>query len=285
MADGVAVALRALAFAAALSAAGTAIFVWLFGGSLDRSASRIRKLTRATALAGLLLTVAHVVVEPVRLAGAWNGIFDASLHALLLGTDFGTTTAVRILGLLTVFAGALRPGRPGDGLALAGAPLIAASFAFMGHTAADPERWLLAPLLIAHLIAIAFWFGSLRPLAAVASYEAPMVAGAVIARFSGIATRLVPAAFAAGVGMAVLLLPGWSSLRTAYGFSLMAKVAGFSTLMLLAAFNKWRLGPGVGRGDGAAVAAFRRSVAVEWVLIVGVVGVTAAMTALFDVRH
>ena len=285
MADIVAIGLRALAFAAALSAAGTAIFVWLFGTLLDRSARRIRRLTFATALAGLLLTAAHAIVEPARLAGAWSGIVDASLHTLLLGSDFGTTTAVRLLGLLAVLAATFRPGRAGDGLAVAGAVLIAASFAFMGHTAADAERWLLAPVLIVHLVAIAFWFGALWPLAAVAQHEEPAAAGVVIGRFSAIATWAVPGIFLAGVAMASLLLPGWSSLRTAYGFSLMAKVAGFSTLMALAALNKWRLGPGVGRGDAAAAAAFRRTIAAEWLLIVGVVAVTAVMTALFAVRH
>jgi len=285
MADIVAIGLRALAFAAALSAAGAAIFVWLFGTSLNRSARRIRGLTSATAVCGLLLTAAHVVVEPARLAGAWSGIFDASLQTLLLGSAFGTTAAVRVLGLLTVLAGSLRPGRAGDGLALAGAVLIAASFAFMGHTAADPQRWLLAPLLILHLVAIAFWFGALWPLADMAQHEAPAAAGATIRRFSAIATWVVPGVFVAGVAMASLLLPGWSSLRTAYGFSLMAKVAGFSTLMGLAALNKWRFGPGIGRGDGVAVAAFRRTIAAEWLLIFGVVMVTAAMTALFSVWH
>jgi putative copper export protein len=283
MPDVVAIGLRALAFAAALSAAGTAIFVWLFGPSLDRSARRIRALTSATALAALPLSVAYAIVEPVRLAGAWSGMLDASLHAVLLGSDFGTTTAVRILGLLTLLAGSRRPGRAGDGLALAGALLIAVSFAFMGHTAADPERWLLAPLLVAHLVAIAFWFGALWPLAAVARHEEPAVAGGVIGRFSGIAVQAVPAIFVAGVAMASLLLPDWSSLRTAYGFSLMAKVAGFSTLMALAALNRWRFGPGIARGERASVAAFRRTIAAEWLLIVGVVAVTAAMTALFAV--
>jgi len=285
MADVVAIGLRALAFAAALSAAGAAIFVWLFGASLDRSAHRIRALTSKTALCGLLLTAAYAVVEPVRLAGAWSGIVDASLQALLLGSDFGTTAAVRVLGLLAVLAGSLRPGRAGDGLALAGAVLIAASFAFMGHTAADPERWLLAPLLVVHLVAIAFWFGALWPLAAVAQHEAPAAAGATIGRFSAIATWVVPGIFLAGVAVASLLLPGWSSLRTAYGFSLMAKVAGFSTLMGFAALNKWRFGPAIGRGDRAAVVAFRWTVAAEWLLIFGVVTITAVMTALFAVRH
>jgi len=285
MADFVAIGLRALAYAAALSAAGAAMFVWLFGESIDLSARRIRALTSTAALAGLLLSIAHAIVEPVRLAGAWSGILDASLQAMLLGSDFGTTTAVRILGLLTLLAGSRRPGRAGDGLALAGAVLIAVSFAFMGHTAADPERWLLAPLLVAHLVAIAFWLGALWPLAAVASHEAPAVAGAVIGRFSGIAVGAVPAIFVAGVAMASLLLPDWSSLWTAYGFSLMAKIAGFSTLMALAALNKWRFGPGIARGDGASVVALRRSIAVEWLLILAVVAVTATMTALFAVGH
>ena len=43
--------------------------------------------------------------------------------------------------------------------------------------------------------------------------------------------------------------------------------------------------PGIARGDRASVAAFRRSIAAEWSLIVVVVAVTAAMTALFAVGH
>jgi putative copper resistance protein D len=285
MADIVAIGLRALAIAATLSAAGTAMFVWLFGESLDRSARRIRGLMFATALAALLLTVAHAVVEPARLAGAWSGIVDSSLQSVLFGSDFGATTAMRELGLLIVLAGSFRPERAGDGAALIGAALVAASFAFMGHTAADPERWLLAPLLVVHLLAVAFWFGALWPLAAVASHESPPVAGAVIGRFSGIAVRFVPAILLAGICMASLLLPGWSSLGTAYGFSLMAKIAGFTTLMGLAALNKWRLGPRVAQGDRVAVAALRGSMMAEWLLILAVLFVTAAMTALFSVGN
>lgn len=285
MVDVFAVGLRALAFATALSAAGAAIFVALFGASLDRSPRRIRQLTAAAALTGLLLTLGHAIAEPARLAGAWSGIVDASLQVLLLGSDFGTATAVRVLGLLAVLTAALRQGRESDGLAVGGAVLVAASFAFMGHTAADPERWLLAPLLTLHLVAIAFWFGALWPLAIVARHEAPAVAGAVLGRFSAIAAWAVPGIFVGGVAMASLLLPDWSSLRTAYGFSLMAKVGGFSTLMVLAALNKWRFGPAIARGDESAVTALRRTIAAEWILIVGIVAVTAAMTALFSVGH
>jgi putative copper export protein len=283
MEDIVAIGLRALAFAASLSAAGAAIFVWLFGGVLERSAGRVRRLALTTVLAALLFTVAHAIVEPVRLAGAWTGMLDSSLQAVLLGSDFGATTAVRELGLLIVLAGTLRPGRAGDGAALIGAALIAASFAFMGHTAADTDRWLLAPLLVVHLLAIAFWFGALWPLAIVARHEDRPVTGAVIERFSRIAVWLVPVILIAGVCMASLLLPDLASLRSPYGYSLLAKVAGFAILMGLAAINKWRLGPGVGRGDHAAAAAFRTAVTAEWFLIVVIVGVTATMTALFSV--
>jgi putative copper resistance protein D len=225
----------------------------------------------------------YAIVEPARLAGAWSGIFDRSLHALLLGSNFGTTSAVRMLGLLIVFSGSLRPGRTGDGVALIGATLISASFTLMGHTATDAERWLLAPLLLAHLVAIAFWFGSLWPLAAVARYEQPAVAGVVIGQFSRVAVRTVPAILIVGILMAGVLLPDWSSLRTPYGFSLLAKVAGFTILMGLAATNKWRLGPRIGHGDRASGAAFRFLVMAEWLLILAVIAVTATMTALFSV--
>lgn len=285
MADFVAIGLRAAAAAAALLAAGLPIFLLLYGRLLDRSSHRIRSAVRPTALTALALLILHFVVEPVRLAGAWSGVLDASLHALLLSSDFGTTIAARALGLLSIAGSTLRTGRSGTVLALTGATLIAASFALMGHTATDPERWLLAPLLSVHLLAIAFWFGSLWPLWMVTSLETAKVAGQTIAQFSRTALRVVPLVFLAGLAMSGLLLPGLSGLRTPYGYLLITKVGAFSLLMALAAMNKWRLAPGVARGDRASAIAFRASVLAEWALILAAVTVTAVMTALFSPDH
>jgi putative copper export protein len=271
--DLIAIGLRALEFVAVLQAAGVALFLWLFGGSLERAARPIGTLAVSTAAAGLVLSIGHALVEPARLAGEFSGILDPSLQGMLLASDAGTTTAIRVLGLAMVAGGSLKPSRLGT---------IAASFAFMGHTASDDRRWLLAALLILHLMLVAFWFGALWPLLVAVKRESLAVAGRVIEEFSRVAVWLVPIVFLAGLGLAVAFVPDLASLRTPYGLLLLTKVAGFALLMGLAALNKWRLGARIARGEGAVLQAFRRAVLAEWVLIVGVVTVTATMTGLFS---
>ena len=70
--------------------------------------------------------------------------------------------------------------------------------------------------------------------------------------------------------------------RTGYGISLLAKFAGFAVLMGLAAVNKWRLGPAIAGGDARVLASFRRSLAIEYVLICAVLSVTAVMTTFYS---
>jgi len=285
MADVVAIGLRAAAAAAVLLAAGRSIFLYLYGHLLNASERRVRSTVLPTALAALALVTLHALVEPVRLAGSWSGLLDPALHALLLSSDFGTTIAVRVLGLTLIAVSSWSPGRNGTVSALTGATLVAVSFAFMGHTAADPRRWLLAPLLFIHLLAIAYWFGSLRPLLTVTRFESADTAGNVIRQFSRTALVIVPFVLIAGLAMSGVLLPGLDGLATPYGLSLLMKIGGFSLLMALAGLNKWRLAPAVAQGERSGVLAFRISVLTEWILILAVVTITAVMTALFSPDH
>ena len=195
MADLVAIGLRALSFVVVLQAAGVPLFLWLFGDDLRRSARPIAALAGRTAVIGLLLTIAHQIIEPARLAGGLRGIFDGPLQATLLGSEVGTTTSVRVLGLALVALGWLKSSRLGTAAALAGGTLIVVSFAFMGHTATHDVRWLLASLLILHLLIIAFWFGGLWPLYLASRHEELVTSGLIIERFSRFAVRLVPALF------------------------------------------------------------------------------------------
>ena len=71
---------------------------------------------------------------------------------------------IRFIGLTLILVGLLRFRQRGSRLALPGTALTIASFAVMGHTATSDWRWLLAPLLMLHLAAAAFWFGGLAPL-------------------------------------------------------------------------------------------------------------------------
>jgi len=279
------IGLRAGATAAALLAAGLPIFLFLYGHLLDRSLRRVRSSVLPTALLALALATLHAIVEPARLAGAWSGVIDPSLHALLLSSDFGTTTAIRAFGLILIAGSARWAGRLGTGVSVIGAALVAISFALMGHTASDPQRWLLAPLLLIHLLAIAFWLGALWPLLNVIRLETEATAASVINRFSRTALCVVPLVLLAGLAMGGLLLTSLSGLRTPYGVSLVTKFAGFTVLMALAALNKWRLTPGVAQGNQFSVLAFRMSVLAEGVLILAVITVTAVMTSLFSPGH
>lgn len=285
MADFIAIGVRALGFIAALQAAGVPLFLWLFGDVLARSSGAVRRIGASTAVAGLLLAIAYQVLEAGRLTGELAGVFDGSMQRLLLVSDLGAATAVRVLGLLLVALVGFTSSRFRTAAALTGSALVVASFVLMGHTAADPRRWLLAALLIVHLMLVVFWFGALWPLHLVTRRETPAASGQIVARFSKIAVGWVPVIFFAGLAMSMLLLPSLASLITPYGNSLLAKATGFALLMALASVNKWRLGPLMRDGDRNAAAAFRRSLAVEWALIACVLAVTAVMTALFSPAH
>ena len=263
MPDIVVASLRAISFVAVLQAAGIAMFLSLYGRSLVRSAVNIRSLGIGAAVTGSLFTLAQHLMQPARMTGSLSGIFDGSLQNILLNSDVGTTSAIRLLGLLMLVFGLRKTSRMGEAVSLIGATLVVVSFGLMGHTAAHDQRWALIVLLLVHLLIIAFWFGALMPLYVVARRETADTNARVIENFSAVAAWLVPIIFVAGVGMSVVLLEELSNLWTPYGVALLAKIAGFGLLMGLATLNKWRLGPAIAAGNTASLAIFRRSVVAQ----------------------
>ena len=210
-------------------------------------------------------------------------MFDVSMHAFVVTSNLGVSQSMRLLGAAIVGFALLRSKDPPARFALVGVALIALSFSFMGHTVASDQRWLLSGLLTTHLLAASFWFGSLIPLHLASAREPD--AGNLIRHFSSIAIRIVPFIFIAGVGMAFVLLPSVSSLRSPYGILLIVKVLSFSALMGLAALNKCRLGPALESGHQPSAALFRRSVAAEIMLIILILGITATMTTHYSPEH
>jgi len=90
---------------------------------------------------------------------------------------------------------------------------------------------------------------------------------------------VVPIILLAGIGLTALLLPSLAAFKQPYGQLLLAKVTGFAVLMAVASLNKWHFGPACAEGDTAA---FKRTVAVEYVLICAVLAVTASMTTIYS---
>jgi copper resistance protein D len=280
--DGLSAALRALSFIALFQATGAAIYLACFGELVVTTRRAVQRLAVVSACVAIVLLILQYLLEAARMGGDLAGVFDLELQALVFHSSAASALAVRAVGLLILAIALSLKNRPGIALVTAATVVVLLGFTLMGHTTSHSPRWLLTPLLLAHLLVVAFWFGALVPLGLAARYENARTAGAAVEAFSTAATWIVPALFVAGLALAAVLLGSFAGLRSAYGQLLMLKVLGFAVLMGLASLNKWRLGPGVAAGDGRLVRNFRRSLQLEYVIMAAVLTVTAVMTTFFS---
>ncbi len=282
MVDALSVSLRALSFVALFQAAGISLFLALFGRLVVASESTLRRAATLSALVAMGVLVTQYVLEAARMSGEFSGLMDLNLQSQLMHSSTAAALAWRLVALVLIIVALRIKGPSVFPLSVAGILLLTSAFTLTGHTATHPERWLLSLLLLAHLLVVTFWFGALVPLHVASSRESAAIAGAVTDAFSVIAIWVVPVLLVTGLMLSVLLLKGLAGLRTTYGHLLLVKLAAFAALMGLGALNKWRLGPAVGRGDPRATAAFRRSLKTEYILIAGVLSVTAILTSFYS---
>jgi len=280
--DLVSVVARAASFITLLQAAGVGIFMMLFAAQLVESGEALRRLGLLSAVAAIVLVLAHYTLEAGRMGGEFSSVFDLSLQHLAMASNTGTATICRVLGLLLMVIACMRQRRVARKPALLGVLLASASFLLTGHTSIHERRAMLAPLLALHVLVVMFWVGALLPLCIVSKREDALVAARITAVFTKLATVLVPLIAIAGLIMAWLLLPDWNALRQPYGILLLIKIFGFAVLMGFAVLNKWRLGPALAAGGSAAGVAFRRSVTFEFAVACVVLSATAAMTEFFS---
>jgi len=281
MTDAAWLVLRAAGFVLTLQAAGAVLFLACFGAKLVRGAPAVRRLARRTAAAALALCLVQCFAEAAHLGGEWSSLTDPALLRLVPASSAGVALLVRAAALACIAMGARRERAPAQVVALAGSLAALVSFLLTGHTSVGPERALLAPLLLAHLAVVAFWFGALWPLRQLATCESPQEVARTLAAFSRVALWLVPVIPLAGAALACLLLPGIQALGEPYGRLLGIKLALFALLMGLAALNKMRFTPALARGETRALAPLRRSLGAEYLLICVTLAVSAALSGLY----
>ena len=270
--------------AGALLAAGAVLFRLAFPGLPDPER---RAASRMGAIAAWVAIVLALVQWPLQAGYLGGGNGAAAFDPMLLGMVFegaqGTRLLLAVTGLLLVQAILLDARRLwglGYGLSLAGVLLVMLAFVQVGHTLNEP-RWLLGGLLVVHLLAAAFWVGSLWPLYRLAGHS-PGGADAIriLERFGRVAVFGVGLLVLAGIVLAALLLGGVAPLfTTGYGQFLLGKLLILALLLLLAAANKWRLVPALERGEPRAAQRLRRSIALEIGLVGLILLITAVLTA------
>lgn len=280
MIDGLWLVLRAVGLVLTLQAAGAVLFLTVFRAQLTHSQAEVTRSARRMTFAALIVSVLQCGLEGARMAGEWPAPIE--LARLLLASSAGQALMSRSALLLWLAAGLSRAGAARRPIAALAVVAVLLCFLMTGHTAVSPLRLLLAPLLLVHVAAAAFWLGSLGPMRRLAALGPGDEAARVVAAFSRVAVWLVPLIPLAGLGMALLLLPGVQALWTPYAGLLGVKIALFAGLMLLAALNRLRFAPAMARADAAATASFRRTVLIEYLLIAVTLAVTAMLTGLYS---
>ncbi len=229
---------RALFYASLFVAAGSALFIVLVNAGTPAG----RVLSGAAALA-IVTGAARIGLQGLALADLPAGAL-ASVESWRVGAS---TTLGQSIGLTIVGLAAMLLGRRSTPVVLSGAIIAVGAVALTGHAATAQPRWVTTPAIFVHALCVAFWLGALWPLdRALARPDAV----AIVRRFSVLAGVAVALLVASGAAIAANQVRGWAPLvDTDYGRTLLVKLGLVAALLLLAAWNKWRLTPELARGE------------------------------------
>lgn len=283
------VLLRALHFAATLSASGTVFFLVLAAGPAARTAefAALRRrlvwwvwlslgaavLTGAAWLVWLASDILGASIADVFLeGGAWS---------VLEGTRFGEVWSLR--GALALLLGLLMPWPGTRWLQVACAAAFAALPALVGHAGATPGAVVPVAADMAHLLAAAAWVGGLPALATVLAHRSQGITPGTIARiterFSRLAMASVAVLLASGIANGWNLLAGPADLlMTPYGRLISLKLGLFAAMVGWGAVNRLHWTPRL--EQPRARRALRRNslaeigLALGALLLVGLLGIT-----------
>lgn len=258
----------------------------LFGLYSVDAALRFRPMLRGMALIGALLSVAGLVLMTRAMSGETEfAALWPHLQMMVLETDVGLAWALRMIALIAVVI------RPRLWLASIAGAVALASLAWSGHGAMDNAWHLFSDIL--HLLAAGAWLGAMLALILMARLDALCSEACIrsladsVKRFEGVGAAIVLILSITGVANYLFIVGptlGEVLLGT-YGILLAIKVVLFGGMLVLAALNRFHLGPLLEQSLRAgqhqvAANALRRSVASELVIALLIVGLVAWLGTL-----
>lgn len=300
MSDSVGIALRFALYVDLMLLFGVALFGLYSLKGHERVSGAVlpfRSMLAGTAVLGAMLSVASMVM----MASAMSGETDFAelrphIEMMVFETDVGLAWVVRIVAL--VVAGlAVMLRAPGFSLwvaAFAGGVALS-SLAWNGHGAMDEgsRRYWHFTVDILHLLVAGAWIGALAAFALMAKINALQTEERIrslaraVHRFEVIGALIVVVITVTGVVNYLFIVgPKLDEVfLSTYGILLFIKVVLFAGMLVLAALNRFHLGPLLERSlrNGqytVAANALRRSVVVEWVAAVVIVGLVAWLGTL-----
>jgi len=254
---------------------------WLVGGPPEiLRRRRSRWMTLVSWLALLVGSAAAFALFAAQaIAGSLSDALATDRWGDVATTHTGRMILVRIA--LAVALGALLALRQHRtqgwwrGAAGAAGLLTLATFSASGHANAQQPASLWITVDLAHLASITLWIGGLLALCLASKATLSQPDGERMARrFSLSASICVPIIVATGVAQTLKLAGGLDDVTiTDWGRLLLVKVTVVVGLLAVAGVSRWLL-----RHDGAA--SIRRTVTIEFIIGVVVIGIAAGMVAL-----
>ena len=263
---------------------GMALFA-LYSGNV---VLRFGPMLRGLALLGALLSVTGLLLMTSALSGETEfAALWPHLQMILLETDVGAAWVVRLVVLIVLLI------RPVFWIASIAGAIALASLAWSGHGAMDeglPRAWhFLSDIL--HLLAAGAWLGGMLALVLLARGRVDetrirLLADAV-KRFEWVGAAIVLTLSITGV-VNYLFIVGPKlddMLFGTYGMLLAIKVLLFAGMLVLAALNRFHLGPALERSvrdeqHVVAANALRRSVLLELGMALLIVALVAWLGTL-----
>ena len=270
-------AARTLWYGSLLLAAGLALFLGLLRVPADLQPS-LRYALSWHAVLGLAACLAMLGATGGALHGGPAGaLLTSESWRVALASPVARSILVAALGLGVLVAAGRQAFRRTRPVLLAGAGLVAVSFALSGHAATAGPAWITVPALTLHALSAAWWVGAFAPLLLALRRLPRHEAHALLAAFSTRAVVAVACLLLAGVTLSALQLRTPSALITTdYGRLLLLKLALVALLLGLGAINRLVLTPALERG-AAAVPRLQRTIGADLALAAGVVVVTAGL--------
>jgi copper transport protein len=245
---------RFVTYLSALLAAGLAFFLaFLHDQRADRW--KLVPLVRISAVVGLFGIVGTIVAQAALLTGrGLSAATDGKVLQSVLTDRLGWASAVLLIGLAAVHLSTdTNRLLLAQVLSFYGGLAVTASFALWGHDTEAPYRWLTVTSDIVHVTAAAVWLGGLVGLTLVLFRRTPhpvRSTALILNRFSTAAAISVVGLVLAGGAMAWIETGSVKALfTTTYGRLVLVKIAITLGVLVMAAYNRFRLVPSILAGS------------------------------------
>ncbi|WP_265521537.1 copper resistance protein CopC [Oerskovia flava] len=257
-------------------------------GGMPHLRARLARVRRSALVVAVPALALSIPLTPAWQAGGTPAaLLDLGMWRTGAGSDVALAAALGIGGSVAAVALTPRAGRASRstwpaGVAVGAGVLALCSLTVVGHTRTFGPAWLVVSADMLHVLTGAAWLGGIIGLTltlAPAGRVSDRRAAATVSRFSTLGAWLVLVLALTGMILGWRILGSVDALvTTGYGRTLLVKLGLALCLVLIAAWNRYRLVPDVAtRPDSRRL--LRRTVGGEATLLVTVLAVTGLLVS------